>query len=52
MHFVLMDTATSHCFVSYANTIGLKVKKGNNTLVLGNGDQVPIDGHINDKIKQ
>ena len=52
MHFVLMDNATSHCFVDFANTIRLKVKKGSNTLVLGNDDQVPTEEQIDDKIEQ
>ena len=43
-----MDSVASCCFVSYAfgNTFELRVKKGSNVLVLGNGDQVPMDGHI------
>ena len=50
---VLMDSATSHCFVSFVftNTFGLKVKNGNNTLVLGNGDEVPTDGYIKIHVK-
>ena len=44
---ILMDSGASHCFVSFgfAKTFGLKVKKNSNTLVLGNGDEVPTDGH-------
>jgi hypothetical protein len=43
-----MDSVASRCFVSYAfaNTFKLKVKKGNNAMVSGNGDQVPMDNHI------
>jgi hypothetical protein len=50
---VLMDSAASHCFVSsgFAKTFGLKVKMGSNTLVLGNGDEVPTDGHIKVHVK-
>ena len=50
---VLMDSAASHCFVSYVftNTFGLRVKNGSNTLVLGNGDEVPTDGHIKVHVK-
>ena len=46
--FVWMDSVASHCFLSdaLANTSRLKVKKDNNTFVLGNGDQVPLDMHI------
>ena len=42
--FVLMNSATSHCFVSYVfpNTFGLKLNKGNNNFILGN--QVPRVG--------
>jgi hypothetical protein len=51
--FVLMDSAASHCFVSFgfAKTFGLKVKNGSKTLVLGNGDEVPTDGHIKVHVK-
>jgi hypothetical protein len=44
----LLDNGTSHCLVKYAfgNTFMLKVKKDGNTLVLGNGNQVPTDMHI------
>jgi hypothetical protein len=50
---VLMDSAASHCFVSssFAKTFGLKVKIGSNTLVLGNGDEVPTDRHIKVHVK-
>ena len=50
---VLMDSAASHCFVSsiFANTFGLGVKNGSNTLVLGNGDEVPTNGHIKVHVK-
>ena len=34
-----------------ATTFGLKVKKGNYTLVLGNGDQVPTDEHNKSHVK-
>lgn len=39
---------------SFANTFELKVKKGNNTSILGNGDRVLIDGHmkVHAKIQQ
>ena len=48
--YVIMDSATSHCFVgfAFANTLGLK---GSNTLVLGNGDEVPMDKHIKLHVK-
>ena len=50
---VLMDSVTSHCFVSFdfANTFGSRVKNGSNTMVLGNGDEIPIDGHIKVHVK-
>ena len=50
---VLMDSAASHCFVDFgfAKTFRLKVKKGNNTLVLGNGDEVQMDGKIEVHVK-
>ena len=40
--FVSIDEIASHCFVGYIfpNTFGLKVKKGINTLVSCNSDQV------------
>ena len=51
--YILMGSVASHCYVSstFANTFGLKVKKGINIVVLGNGDQVPIDGHIKVHVK-
>jgi hypothetical protein len=49
----LMDSAASHCFLGFgfAKTFMLKVKRGSNTLVLGNGDEVPTDGHIKVHVK-
>lgn len=46
--FVCMSSVASHCFLSYAfaNTFKLKVKKDNITFVLGNGDQLSMDGHF------
>jgi hypothetical protein len=48
-----MDSVASHCFVShaFANTFGFKIKKGGNALVLGNGDQLPIDAHTKFHVK-
>jgi len=43
---VLMENVASHSFASFAfaNTFGLKAKKGN-------GDQVLADGHINSMLR-
>lgn len=51
--YILMGNVASHCYVSsaFANTFGLKIKKGINTMVLGNCDQVPIGGHIKVHVK-
>ena len=51
--YVLMDSVASHCFVSYdfAKTFGLKVKRSSNTLVLGNGDEVPTEGTLKSTLK-
>lgn len=48
--FVLMESAPSHCFVNstFADTFGWK---GDNTLVLGNGDHISMEGHIEFCIK-
>ena len=53
MHIYFLDNVTSHCLVKYAfnNTFKLKVKKDGTTLVLGNDNQVPIDGHIKVHVK-
>ena len=49
----LLDDVTSHCLVKYAfgGKFMLKVKKDGNTLVLGNGNQVPTDMHIRVHVK-
>ena len=51
--FLLIDSAASYYFVSsvFANTFGLKVKKDNITLVLGNGDEVPRMGTLKSMLK-
>lgn len=51
--YILMDSVASHCFVRYAfaNTFGLKIKKGSIALVLGNDDQVPLDAHTKVHVK-
>ena len=36
---------------AFANTFRLKVKKGSNTFVLGNGNKVPTIGHIKVHVK-
>lgn len=50
---VLMDSIASHFFTSssFANTVGLKVKEDNTTLLLGNDGQVPTDRHIKILVK-
>ena len=35
----------------FTNTFGLKAKNGSNTLVLGNGDEVLTNGHIEVHVK-
>jgi hypothetical protein len=39
------------CEFWFPKTFGLKVKRGSNTLILGNGDEVPMDGHIKVHVK-
>lgn len=37
---------------SFASTFQLKFKKDNSTLVLGNGDRIPIGSHIKVHVKR
>lgn len=47
--YVLIDTTASHCYLSssYATRIGLYVLESNNSIVLGNGLKLKLEGTIN-----
>jgi len=48
-----MGSVALHCFMSstFSNSLWLKLKGDSNTLVLGNGNEVPMDGRIKVYVK-